>query len=127
MGELFDWYMVSLKNFTNFSGRARRMEYWSFVLVNMIIAFCVSLLGSTDLDSLYSLFVLLPSIAVTVRRLHDTGRSGWNYLFMLIPIVGWIILLIMLIDEGDEGSNEYGSAPKRYGIDSAADFADSMI
>ena len=127
MSELFDWYMVSLKNFTNFSGRARRTEYWSFVLVNMIIAFCVSLIGSEDLDSLYSLLVLLPSLAVTVRRLHDTGRSGWNYLFLLIPIIGWIILLIMLITEGDEGSNEYGSDPKRYGIDSAADFADSMI
>ena len=117
-----NWYLQALKKYADFSGRARRREYWVFVLFNIIISIVLSIcdvfLGTYSqaasigiLAGIYSLAVLIPGIAVTVRRLHDTGRSGWWILIVLVPIVGWIVLLIfMLLDS--QPQNAYGASPK---------------
>lgn len=112
-----EWYLSVLKNYAGFSGRARRKEYWMFVLFNMIIAIGLGviegLFGSPGiLGGLYSLAVLVPSIAVSMRRLHDTGRSGWWMLIGFVPLLGAIVLLIFFIQDGMQGSNQYGSSPK---------------
>lgn len=117
-----EWYLKVVKNYVGFQGRARRKEYWMFILFNWIIAMALSLvlglfnqsLGAT-LGYIYSLAVLLPGLAVAVRRLHDTGRSGWMILLGLIPLVGFIILIVFMCQDSQEGSNPYGPNPKTFG------------
>jgi uncharacterized membrane protein YhaH (DUF805 family) len=118
------WYTDVIKKYAEFSGRARRKEYWMFVLFNAIIAIVLSLIdlaiglkfGPNDsfgvLSGIYSLAVLVPSLAVSWRRLHDTDRSGWWYLINLVPCVGWIVFLVFTIMEGTPGDNQYGPDPK---------------
>lgn len=105
-----EWYLKVLKNFADFKGRARRQEYWMFVLFNVLISFGLSAidlaLNINFLSLIYTLIVIVPSIAVAVRRLHDIGKSGINFLFVLIPIVGAIILLLWLIKEGGKNGND---------------------
>ncbi len=110
-------YIEVLKNFSDFSGRARRREYWMFVLVNLIISIALRAVAHFVgimhvLVPLYGLAVLIPAIAVSVRRLHDTGRSGWWLLISLIPIVGAIVLLVFFVQDSDAGQNQYGFSPK---------------
>ncbi|OEU73639.1 MAG: hypothetical protein BA874_12290 [Desulfuromonadales bacterium C00003068] len=112
-----EWYLAVLKNYAGFSGRARRKEYWMFLLFNMIIAvvlgFIEGLFGSPGiLGSIYSLAVLVPSIAVSMRRLHDTGRSGWWMLIGFVPLIGAIVLLIFFVQDSMQSSNQYGPSPK---------------
>jgi len=116
-----DWYLAVLKKYVEFTGRARRQEYWMFVLINVVISIGLSIVdnvlgtktaGSGILSGIYSLAVLLPSLAVTVRRLHDTNRSGWWILIGLVPLVGWIVLIIFLVQDSDPGDNQYGPNPK---------------
>ncbi|MGY0217603.1 DUF805 domain-containing protein [Endozoicomonadaceae bacterium StTr2] len=112
-----EWYLKVLKQYAVFSGRARRKEYWMFILINFLIALAIGfvegLLGSPGVLSLvYSLAILIPSIAVTVRRLHDTERSGWWVLISFIPLIGTIVLLIFLVMDSKEGENKYGDYPK---------------
>jgi len=117
-----EWYLKVLKQFSDFNGRARRKEYWMFVLINIAISigigFVDGILGTTNelgmgyLGLLYSLAVIIPGIAVGVRRLHDIGKSGWMLLVAFIPFIGFIWLIILMAREGDEGENEYGSNPK---------------
>jgi uncharacterized membrane protein YhaH (DUF805 family) len=116
------WYLEVLKKYVVFSGRARRKEFWMFVLINVAISIVLSILdaiigtrtdsGISILSSIYSLAVLLPSLAVSVRRLHDTNRTGWWILIGLIPIVGFIILIVFYAMEGTAGDNQYGPDPK---------------
>lgn len=116
------WKKVFLKNYANFEGRARRSEYWYFVLFNFIlsisawiISFVLIFFGGFLLWFfiwLFSIATIIPSLAVQVRRLHDTGKSGWMILLALIPLVGPIMLLIFYCTEGDRGPNEYGPDPK---------------
>lgn len=111
------WYLSALKNYVGFQGRARRMEYWMFTLFNVIISIILSIVETiaglpSVLTGLYTLAVLLPSLAVTVRRLHDTGRSGWWILIGLIPLVGSIILLVFMFLDSQNNSNQYGPNPK---------------
>ena len=118
-----NWYIEVMKKYAVFSGRARRREYWMFVLFNIIIALVLSIIegiadagsesGRSVLATLYGLAVLLPSLAVGVRRLHDTGRSGWWMLIGLIPIIGTIVLLIFIIQDSQLMDNQYGPNPKR--------------
>ena len=114
-----DWATLPLKKYADFSGRAPRPEYWWFVLlyfVGYIIANIVdSILGLTPLvltygpvTMLFALAILLPSISVGVRRLHDTDRSGWWILIGLIPLIGAIVLLVFFVTEGTKGDNQYG-------------------
>ena len=112
-----NWYLEVLKKYAVFNGRARRKEYWYFVLFNFIINIVLSGIDSMTtgmglLPGIYTLAVLIPSIAVLVRRLHDTDRSGWWVLIGLIPIIGWIVLLIFMVQDGKPGENQYGSNPK---------------
>ena len=114
-----DWFIDCItKNYVNFSGRARRKEYWMFNLFNIIVCFVVILLDSLlefnyVLILIYVLAILLPSYAVTVRRLHDTGKSGWWLLLMFVPF-GNIILLIFCLIDSTPGPNQYGENPKRF-------------
>jgi uncharacterized membrane protein YhaH (DUF805 family) len=117
------WYIDVLKNYATFSGRARRKEYWMFVLFNVIISLILGIIdniigttyGSANsgvLSSIYSLLVLVPSIAVGVRRMHDTNRSGWWVLINLVPCIGWIWFIVLAAQEGTAGDNQYGPDPK---------------
>ncbi|NUU68012.1 DUF805 domain-containing protein [Enterobacteriaceae bacterium BIT-l23] len=118
-----EWYLKVLRNYVGFKGRARRKEYWMFVLINIVIAIALSILDrmlgwefgenkeSGVLASLYSLFVLLPSLAVLCRRLHDTDRSGWWILLGLIPIIGTLVLLVFCCLRGTPGANRFGPDP----------------
>lgn len=113
----FDWYLKCIRNhYADFEGRARRTEYWMFFLVNLIIAVVIGLIGKAIhfevIGTLYSLAMLVPGLAVGVRRLHDTGRSGWWWLVVLIPFAGAIWLIVLLALPGDQGSNQYGADPK---------------
>jgi uncharacterized membrane protein YhaH (DUF805 family) len=106
------WYLQALRKYADFSGRAQRAEYWIPLLINVVLAFVVLLIdraiGARNI--LYILFVLAwicPAAAMGVRRLHDTGRSGWWMLINLIP-VGAIVLLVLLALEGEAGANQLG-------------------
>ena len=98
-----------------FSGRARRKEYWMFTLIYMIFSITLLVIdvatGLGVLSVIFSLVMLVPSLSVLVRRLHDTNRSGWWILISLIPLVGAIILLIFLVQDSDD-ANTYGFDPK---------------
>ena len=118
-----EWYLKVLKNYTKFDGRARRKEYWMFTLFNFIISLVLTLFIA-ELLFLYNLAVLIPGLAVAVRRLHDTGRSGWWVLISLIPLIGFIILLVYLLEDSEDGSNQYGPNPKK-GEESEENFSDS--
>ncbi|WP_159017062.1 DUF805 domain-containing protein [Cognatiluteimonas profundi] len=117
-----DWYLKVLKNYFNFEGRARRKEYWMFVLVNLIVSFGLSMVdgivglksasGIGTLGAIYSLAVLVPSIAVGARRLHDLDKSGWWQLIAFVPIIGWIVLIVWAASAGQAGSNRFGPDPK---------------
>lgn len=109
-------YLSVLKKYVEFNGRARRRELWMFVLFNFIIAMAIAIIGGilrTGLFStIYSLAIVIPSIAVGVRRLHDIGKSGWFYLISLIPIIGPIWLIVLFCMDGTPGENAYGPNPK---------------
>ncbi|MFK3958575.1 DUF805 domain-containing protein [Guptibacillus hwajinpoensis] len=112
-----NWYLKVLKNYVNFQGRARRKEYWMFTLFNVIFSIVLTLIESLAdispfLTSIYSLFIILPSLAVTVRRLHDTGRSGWWVLIGLIPLIGSIVILVFTCLDSDVEENRFGKNPK---------------
>jgi uncharacterized membrane protein YhaH (DUF805 family) len=127
-----DWAKRPIQKYADFSGRAPRAEYWWFVLavliVEMVAMMLDSMLGMSGmigpygpLLSLLMLGLLIPSIAVGIRRLHDTGRSGWWLLISLIPIIGAIVLIVFLATPGDKGENQHGPDP--YGQDLATTFA----
>jgi uncharacterized membrane protein YhaH (DUF805 family) len=114
-----NWYFEVLKKYAVFSGRARRKEYWYFFLFNFIISIILSVIdgatGSTGmglLSGVYALAVLIPGLAVSVRRLHDTDRTGWWLLIALIPFIGAIVLLIFMVQDSTPGQNQYGDNPK---------------
>jgi uncharacterized membrane protein YhaH (DUF805 family) len=117
------WFLKAVRNYVGFSGRAQRAEYWWFALVYVVIymvLLTVDVITGTYhledgyglLSGLMSLALLLPSIAVTVRRLHDTDHSGWWLLIPLVPIVGGIVLLVFLARDGTRGANRFGPDPK---------------
>ncbi len=105
---------VILKNYVNFEGRATRAEFWWFFLFNFIIGCILSLFGKVGnvLSGVWSLAILLPQLGLGVRRLHDINKSGWYWLIGLIPIVGWIILIVWWAKEGDATENQYGPVPE---------------
>lgn len=118
-----NWYIHCIKNYANFSGRARRKEYWIFFLCNIIIFFILSLIAelineytATNegflLVGIYGLFIIIPHLACAVRRLHDINKSGSYWFVRFIPLVGPIWLLILLVENSWEGQNKYGLNPK---------------
>ena len=112
------------QKYATFSGRARRSEYWYFTLFNSLVSSLLTVLGRnifgdgsstnifTMLASLYSLAVFLPALAVTWRRLHDVGKSGANYFWVFLPVIGWIMLIVWLCRDSQPGENQYGPNPK---------------
>jgi len=115
---LWGYYVKCLKNYATFSGRARRKEYWGFFLFDFLIAFGIGILGllfgddDGILQNLYCLATLIPAWAVFCRRMHDIGKSGWNWLWGFAIIVGWIYLFILCCREGDAEENQYGPSTK---------------
>lgn len=118
-----NWYLAVLKKYAVFSGRAQRAEYWFFTLFNIIItivlAFVDAGLGTIDpgtglalFGTVYALGVLIPGLAVSIRRLHDTNRSGWWLLIGLIPLIGLIVLIVFMVQDSDSGDNQHGANPK---------------
>jgi uncharacterized membrane protein YhaH (DUF805 family) len=111
------------QKYADFTGRARRSEYWWFFLFNVLVGAVASVIdsilgtrygsGTGLVQALVQLALLIPGIAVGVRRLHDTGRSGWWLLIGLVPIVGWIVLLVFFLQDS-QAENQYGESPKAY-------------
>lgn len=119
------WYIEVLKKYTVFSGRARRKEFWMFFLFSAIISILLAVIDEFMgwqfemggdilgfLSTLYYVAVIVPYLAVIIRRLHDTERTGWWILIAFIPIVGVLVLLVFLILQGTRGENRYGPDPK---------------
>ena len=117
------WFLVAVKKYAVFEGRARRKEYWFFVLFYLIFAFVLGFIdglagtvqAQTDIGLFGTIFgfaLLLPSLAVAVRRLHDTGRSGWWVLINLIPVIGMIVFIVFAVQDSQPGENRFGPNPK---------------
>lgn len=112
-----NYYLECFKKYATFAGRARRKEYWMFVLFNVIASIVLSIISNLCripfvLPALYSLAVLIPGISVAVRRLHDTGRSGAWWWIVLVPFIGGIWLLVLMCLDGERKENQYGPDPK---------------
>lgn len=118
-----NWYLKCWKQYADFSGRARRKEYWIFSLINNIIIFFLYILQIVMIEStlwlifpiilfLYAMAVFLPGLAVNIRRLHDIGKSGWWYLIYLIPIISAIWLTVLMCLDSEPGENQWGENPK---------------
>ena len=121
-----DWFVGALKKYAVFEGRARRREYWFFVLFAVLIHIVLNVVdrmlglysaanGIGILGGIFGLAILIPSLAVGARRLHDTGRSGWWLLIGLIPLIGAIVLIVFFVMDSQPGSNAYGPNPKGVG------------
>lgn len=132
------WMLLPFRRYAEFSGRSRRLEYWMFMLFNILVmaglVIAMASFGSLSEDSLFSgitgilfviyfMIVLVPSVAVQVRRFHDQGRSGWMILLGLIPYIGGLISFVFMCIPGDVGENEYGPDPKDDGSAVANVFA----
>jgi len=112
-----NWKLVVLQSYAKFDGRAGRAEFWWFALANFVVVFALAILAQISsifliLYFVYAIAMFVPSIAVAIRRLHDTDKSGWMLLLGLIPFVGFIILLVFYIQEGTAGPNKYGTGPE---------------
>jgi uncharacterized membrane protein YhaH (DUF805 family) len=121
------WYLLAWQRATDFSGRSRRTEYWMFQLFNVLVALAVGLLafGCGALVSekdginflamcmgMFGLVSFIPALSITIRRLHDIGKSGWWYFIAFVPLIGGLILLIFTLLDSDPDRNEYGPNPK---------------
>lgn len=122
-----DWFTLALKKFAVFNGRSRRREYWMFFLFCGIVIFFATILDNafgitfsvaeenSGFGPIYlfsSLVLFIPTLAVSVRRLHDIDKSGWFVFVIIIPLIGAIWFLVMMITEGTKGTNQYGPDPK---------------
>jgi len=112
-----NWYLKVLRQYADFNGRARRTEFWMFVLFNIIFSIIANILDYTFgtvyvFSGIYGLAMIIPGLAVSVRRLHDINKSGWMILVVLIPVIGAIWLLVLYVMEGTPGENQYGPNPK---------------
>jgi len=117
------WVKEALRKYAVFSGRSRRKEYWNFVYVywitSIVILFIDLQIGTIDagtgiglLGAIFSVAMLVPSLSVTIRRLHDTGRSGWWLFILFIPLLGAIVFFVLMLLDGQPGENQYGVNPK---------------
>lgn len=116
-----NYYSICLSKFADFSGRARRREYWTFALVNCLIAMLLLILGlafgedspaSNIMVTIFYLIMLVPNLSVSVRRLHDIGKSGWWLFIGLIPLIGSLLLLVWSFMDSEPDENQYGENPK---------------
>ncbi len=122
-----NWHLAVLKKYAVFSVRARRKEYWIFVLINILVVYILAmidnLLGTLNtqagvgvLSGIYSLAVFLPCLGVSVRRLHDTNRTGWWVLISVIPFIGFLMLLFFMLQNSTPENNTYGTHPKNIAL-----------
>ncbi len=118
-----NWFVSGLKRYAVFRGRAGRPEYWWFTLIYFLISLILGVLdviagtysaesGAGLFSGIFGIALLLPVLAVSVRRIHDTGRSGWWLLIALIPVIGLIVLLVFTLQKGTDGPNAYGAGPE---------------
>ena len=117
-----NWYLKVLKQYADFNGRARRTEYWMFILFNIFFALAAAMLdnligtanpsGYGIIYGLYAFAIFIPGLAVSIRRLHDVGKSGWMILIGIIPLIGGIWLLVLMVSDSNPGENQYGENPK---------------
>lgn len=118
-----EWYFRVLAKYAVFRGRARRKEYWFYILFNVIFSIILAIVdmsmdtfdpktGVGLFGTIYAAALILPSMAVTVRRLHDIGRSGWWMLIPIVPILGAILIFAFLVQDSDPGENRFGPNPK---------------
>ncbi|MCW8345096.1 MULTISPECIES: DUF805 domain-containing protein [Vibrio] len=118
-----NWFISVLKRPIEFSGRARRKEYWYFMGISVLISVILTIIDNAlgwysvseeigILSGIFTLFIILPSLSVTARRLHDTGRTGWWMLLYFIPIIGFFVMLYFLVLDSENAENVYGSNPK---------------
>lgn len=125
MEVILNWYLIAIKKYFTISGRSHRTEYWYFFFFNIVFALVLGFIdiktGNYDLESgyallssVYCLVMFIPGVTIGVRRLHDTGRTGWWLLIALIPFVGCLILLYFSVSKGDVGTNKYGVDPKEF-------------
>ena len=120
-----EWFLLPWQRYAEFDGRSRRKEYWLFTLGNtvamLLLGMLSGMMGNRSIGIvgimffIYCIASIIPSLAVSIRRLHDTGRSGWWFLISLVPLVGGIILLVFSIQDSDAGTNAYGQNPKAFG------------
>ena len=128
---MVEYFKLALSKYAQFTGRSRRSEFWYFALVNMIISYGLQGLTFVTeigifgiLAGLVSLALFIPGLAVAVRRMHDTGRSGWWILIAIIPVVGWILYIVWAATDSQPGVNEYGPNPK---TGEAADITSHLV
>ena len=133
-----NWYLDAFKKkYADFSGRARRTEYWMFMLFHILIIFLLAFLSgilselqleyiSLILLVIYVLLSVIPTLAITIRRLHDTGKSGWYYLLSFIPYIGGIILLIFVVQDSEYVYNKWGANPKAPSTDEINEIGKSL-
>ena len=117
-----NWYLDAWKNYVTFTGRSRRTAYWMFVLFNFVAVILANVIdnvlglagegGYGPVSLIYGLAVFLPGLALAIRRLHDTGRTGWWILIGFLPLIGFIVLIIFFVQDSQPGSNQYGPNPK---------------
>lgn len=115
-------FKLALRRYADFNGRSTRREYWMYVLVFILIDIALMIVdrmlgwhasgGTGLLSGLFGLALLIPSLAVGARRLHDTGRTGWWLLISLIPLIGFIVLIVFFVQDSQPGTNAYGPNPK---------------
>ena len=110
------WYQDALKRYVDFSGRTRRSGYWWFFLIHTIAWIALGF-AAPAVAAIYAVGTLLPGLGVSVRRLHDTGRSGWWWLINIIPLVGFVVFTVFLASDGTRGANRYGPDPKAGDLD----------
>ena len=111
MEEIQKAVRTCLTKYADFNGRAARPEFWWFVLAQFVVGMILNMVWQ-PLGALFSLAMLLPSLAAGSRRLHDTGKSGWLQLLALIPIVGWVVLIYLTAQPGQPAPNQYGALPE---------------
>jgi len=113
-----NYYLTVFKKYAEFNGRSRRAEYWYFILFHAIIIFVLSIISYVIGDNryilreIYMLAALFPVLGVTIRRLHDIGRSGWEVLINFVPFIGTLWFIALMTNIGDRGDNKYGPNPK---------------
>ncbi|MEO2279481.1 DUF805 domain-containing protein [Pseudoalteromonas pernae] len=119
-----EYFTDALKRYADFTGRTRRKGYWMFILFYLIFAIVATVidmvLGTMFVGTVYSLALLIPSLAIGARRLHDTGRSGWWQLLYFLPLIGFIVLIIFFVQDSQDGDNDHGPNPKELGGEAAA-------
>ena len=118
----FEYFKKCFRQYADFKGRAHRAEYWYFVLYGWLVSLAATFVDALTfgvgddglglLGAIYSLVVFVPSLAVGVRRMHDTGRSGWTLLLGLIPVIGWVLIIVYSCQDSQHGGNKWGANPK---------------